>query len=160
MSRQIEADPAAAAVARWRQPARWSAWLTRKRVGIGAAILLALQLAGFLFIVAGTHGWIVPLPRPTTTDFVSFYAAGTLANEGHPALAYDYPAHLAAEERVTGPGIKYQFFNYPPVFILLCALLSRLPYLVAFILFEGATLALYLFVDCRILGERRSNALT
>ena len=64
-------------------------WLDRRRVGAGAAILLALQLAGFLFIVAGTHGWIAPLQRPTTTDFVSFYAAGTLANERQPALAYD-----------------------------------------------------------------------
>ncbi|MGC2412388.1 MAG: hypothetical protein WA459_06805 [Stellaceae bacterium] len=89
MNGHIEADRASPAVARWRRPAVWSAWLTRKRVGLGAAILLALQLAGFLFIIAGTHGWIVPLPQPTTTDFASFYAAGTLANERQPALAYD-----------------------------------------------------------------------
>jgi hypothetical protein len=159
MNRRLGADRASVAVARWRQPGAYAAWLTRKRVGAGAAILLALQLAGFLFIVAGTHGWIVKLPRPTTTDFVSFYAAGALADEGNPALAYDYAAHLAAEERATAAGIKYQFFNYPPVFILLCAALARLPYLVAFILFEGATLFLYLFVACRILGERGGTAL-
>src|SRR5579862_6589864 len=106
-------------------------WLDRRRIGAAARILLALQLAGFLFIVAGTHGWIVPLPRPTTTDFVSFYAAGALANAGTPELAYDPHAHLAAEERATAAGIEYQFFNYPPVFILLCSLLARLPYLVA-----------------------------
>jgi alpha-1,2-mannosyltransferase len=135
------------------------AWLDRRRICAGAAILLALQLAGFLFIVAGTHGWIVPLPRPTTTDFVSFYAAGALADDGAPELAYDRAAHLAAEERVTGAGIEYQFFNYPPVFILLCAALARLPYLVAFVVFEAATLALYLVVACRILGDRSSTAL-
>src|SRR5207302_8005780 len=56
-------------------------------------------------------------------------------------------------------GIEYQFFNYPPVFILLCATLARLPYLVAFVVFEGATLGLYLFVACRILGERSGTAL-
>ena len=135
------------------------AWLDRRRIRAAGAILLALQLGGFAFIVAGTHGWIVPLPRPTTTDFVSFYAAGALANEGKPALAYDHAAHLAAEERATAAGIEYQFFNYPPVFILLCAVLARLPYLVAFVLFEGATLVLYLFVACRILGERSGTAL-
>jgi len=135
------------------------AWLDRRRICVGAAILLVLQLAGFAFIVAGTHGWIVPLERPTTTDFVSFYAAGALANAGSPALAYDHAAHLAAEERVTAAGIEYQFFNYPPVFILLCALLARLPYLVAFVLFEGATLVLYLLVACRILGDRSGTAL-
>ncbi|MFI4948294.1 MAG: glycosyltransferase family 87 protein [Alphaproteobacteria bacterium] len=136
-----------------------AAWLDRRRVGAGAALLLALQIIGFLFIVAGTHGWIVKLPRPTTTDFVSFYAAGTLANEGRPALAYDQVAHLAAEERATAAGIEYQFFNYPPVFILLCAALARLPYLLAFVLFEGATLLLYLLVGCRILGCRGGAAL-
>jgi alpha-1,2-mannosyltransferase len=130
------------------------AWLDRRRICAGAAILFALQLAGFLFIIAGTHGWIVPLERPTTTDFVSFYAAGVLANEGNPALAYDHEAHLAAEERITAAGIAYQFFNYPPVFLLICALLAKLPYLVSFVVFEGATLVLYLLVARRILGDR------
>src|SRR5881394_3243312 len=119
-----------------------AAWLDRRRVRAGATILLGLQLAGFLFIVAGTHGWIVPLTKPTTTDFVSFYAAGALANAGTPALAYDHAAHLGAEERVVGAGIEYQYFNYPPVLILLCAALAMLPYLVAFIVFETATLCL------------------
>src|SRR4029077_15220908 len=92
-------------------------------------------------------------------DFVSFYAAGTLANEGTPALAYDPAAHLAAEERATAAGIEYQFFNYPPVFILLCSLLARLPYLVAFVVFEAATLVFYLVVAGRILGDRGGAAL-
>ena len=146
-------------VPRWLLPTVTGAWLNRRRVRAGAAILLALQLAGFLFIVAGTHGWIVPLGKPTTTDFVSFYAAGALANAGTPALAYDHAAHLAAEERVTAVGIEYQFFNYPPVFILLCALLATLPYLVAFIVFEGATLCFYLVVAARILADRSVTAL-
>ena len=135
------------------------AWLDRRRIRAGAAILFAVQLGLFLFIVAGTHGWIVPLPRPTTTDFVSFHAAGALANEGKPALAYDHAAHLAAEERATTAGIEYQFFNYPPVFILLCAVLARLPYLVAFVTFEAATLVLYLLVVRRILGDHSLTAL-
>jgi hypothetical protein len=134
-------------------------WLDRRRLAIGAALLLAFELGMFAFLVAGTHGWIVPLDRPTTTDFVSFYAAGALANAGTPALAYEHAAHLAAEELVTGAGIGYQYFNYPPVFMLLCAALAPLPYLVAFVLFEGLTLLLYLFVARRILGDRSNTAL-
>ncbi len=133
-------------------------WLDRRRVGIAAGVLLAVQLALFAFFVAGTHGWIVPLKAPTTTDFVSFYAAGQLADAGTPALAYDHAAHLAAEEQVAGRGIGYQFFNYPPVFLLLCAALAPLPYLVAFVLFETATLILYLLVGVRILGDRSGTA--
>jgi alpha-1,2-mannosyltransferase len=138
---------------------RDGAWLDRKRVRIGAVILLGLQAAVFAFFVAGTHGWIVNLAGPTTTDFVSFYAAGKLADAGTPALAYDHAAHLAAEEQVTGPGIGYQFFNYPPVYLLPFAALSPLPYLVAFVIFETVTLALYLVVTTRILGERSATAL-
>jgi glycosyl transferase family 87 len=134
-------------------------WLDRRRIGIAAAILLALQLAGFLFIVAGTHGWIVPLDKPTTTDFVSFYAAGKLADAGTPALAYDHAAHLAAEERIAGAGIGYQYFNYPPVYLLPFAAMAALPYLAAFLLFEGGTLLLYLLVASRILGDRSAAAL-
>ena len=134
-------------------------WLNRRRIGIAATILLAAQLILFAFIVAGTHGWITPLPGPTTTDFVSFYAAGRLTEAGTPALAYDRAAHLAAEEQVAGSGIVYEFFNYPPVYLLLCALLAMLPYLVSFVAFETATLILYLCVATRILGERSGVAL-
>src|SRR6516165_10155215 len=122
-------------------------------------ILLAIEVACFLFLVAGTHGLIVPLDTPTSTDFVSFYAAGSLADAGTPELAYDQTAHNAAEEQATAPGVEYRFFYYPPVFLLLCALLAGLPYLVAFLVFEAATLAVYLIVMSRILGEHTFTAL-
>jgi len=134
-------------------------WLDRPRLARLAAVLLAVELALFAFVIAGTHGWIVPLQRPTTTDFASFYAAGALADAGTPALAYNEPAHLAAEERATAPGIEYQFFYYPPVYLILCAVLAYLPYLVAFVAFAGVSLAAYLAVARRILDDRSGTAL-
>src|SRR5712692_8546071 len=134
-------------------------WLDRGLIRVAAAALLAIELAVSAFMVAGTHGWIVPLAKPTGTDFVSFYAAGALANAGTPELAYNMAAHAAAEEAATEPGVPYQFFNYPPVFLLLCGPLARLPYLAAFAVFEAATLALYLLVACRILDDRSGAAL-
>ncbi len=116
--------------------------------------MLAIEIAAFTFITAGTHGLIVPLQRPTSTDFVSFYAAGSLADAGTPFLAYDHAAHYAAEEQASRPGITYNFFYYPPTFLLLCAVLARLPYLPAFIGFEVVTLSLYLLVLRRILDKR------
>lgn len=138
---------------------RDGSWFDRSRVRAATAILLAVELALFAFLVAGTNGLIVPLGKATTTDFVSFYAAGTLADAGTPALAYDQAAHHAAEQRAAQPGIEYQFFNYPPVYLLLCVVFAQLPYLVAFVLFEAATLALFLSVGLRILGERGGTAL-
>jgi alpha-1,2-mannosyltransferase len=134
-------------------------WWTNSRVRTYAIILLVLEVAIFSFLVAGTHGWIVPLDKPNTTDFVSFYAAGTLANAGAPALAYDQAAHLTAEEALVGQGIQYQFFNYPPVYQALFMPFARLPYLAAFIMFEIATLLLYLGVARRILDDYGSTAL-
>lgn len=133
---------------------RSGAGLGRRRVLAYGGILLALEVALFLFLIAGTHGLIVPLEKPTTTDFASFYAAGSLADAGTPGEAYDQAAHYAAEQRVTAPGIAYQFFYYPPVFLMLCAVLARMPYLVAFVSFEATSIILYLLVARRILEER------
>jgi alpha-1,2-mannosyltransferase len=133
-------------------------WLNAERLRLYVTILLVLELAVFAFIVAGTHGWIVPLDAPNTTDFVSFYAAGNLANAGTPALAYDHAAHLAAEEAIVGQGIQYQYFNYPPVYQALFALVAHLPYLAAFIVFQTATLLLFLFAARRILDDLSATA--
>jgi alpha-1,2-mannosyltransferase len=126
----------------------------RHRVLAYCRILLAVEIAVFLSLIAGTHGLIVPLSGPTSTDFVSFYAAGALADSTTPQLAYDQAAHAAAEEHATAAGVEYRFFYYPPVFLLLCAALARLPYLAAFIVFEAATLALYLIIMREVLAER------
>jgi alpha-1,2-mannosyltransferase len=134
-------------------------WFARRRVRGYALLLLVVELAAFGFLIAGTHGWIVPLAKPTTTDFVSFYTAGRLADAGTPALAYDHATHLAAEEAIAGRGIEYQYFNYPPVYQAVFALVARLPYLTAFVAFQSATLLLFLFVARRILDDFSVTAL-
>jgi alpha-1,2-mannosyltransferase len=132
----------------------WSRTLMeRKKIHFCCGVLLALELAVFLFMIAGTHGLIVPLDKPTSSDFVSFYAAGNLAAIGVPQLAYDKAEHRAAEERATEAGIDYNFFYYPPTFLLICTALAHLPYLTALLIFDAATLCLYLLVARRIIGE-------
>lgn len=133
--------------------------LDRRRVTAYCAMLLAAELVLAVFYIAGTYGLIVDLDGPATTDFVSFYAAGSLTDAGTPDLVYDHAAHLAAEERATAPGIKYNFFYYPPVYLLVCAVLAVLPYLGAFFVFEAATLGLYLYVLARTLRDRRWTTL-
>jgi alpha-1,2-mannosyltransferase len=129
-------------------------WLRRGRIFGWSGILLLVEMLALAFLVAWSHGTFAPINPPTTTDFVSFYAAGKLALAGLPALAYDQNAHHAAEIAVTAPGIGYQFFFYPPIYLLLCAPLARLPYLLSFVLFEGVTLALWLGVARCILAAR------
>src|ERR1700751_1143225 len=124
-----------------------------ERLFLGCKVLLALEILIALFLVAGTYGLIVPLTKPLTTDFVSFYAAGTLTDAGTPQLVYDQAWHHAAEEQATVPGIEYNYFYYPPVFLLVCGLLGHLPYLMAFFSFEIITLLLFLLVARNILKE-------
>jgi hypothetical protein len=135
--------------ATWSGPGERPAWSTFVRAL--AAVFLPFEIGLLIFLVLGTHGMIVPLDKPVTTDFASFYAAGVLANDGAPQLVYDQAAHHAAEERATELGIEYQFFYYPPIFLLICAPLARLPYLLAFALFEAVTGLLCLAVVRRIL---------
>ena len=99
-------------------------WLDRRRIAADAAILLAFEVLAFLFVAAHTYNLILPVDKPSTTDFVGFYAAGSLADRGMAPAAYDITQHLAAEEAVTGHGIDYVLFAYPPVFMLICAALA------------------------------------
>ncbi len=116
-------------------------------------ILLLLQICGLAFFVAGAHGIFTKLPDPpTTTDFASFYAAGSLARAGHAPLAYDEAAHRHAEEQAVAPGVDEKRFLNPPPFLLVCAPLATLPYLPAFLLFEALTFALWLALTTRIAG--------
>ena len=131
----------------------------RRRITLYCRVLLGAELLVSIFLVAGSYGLIVPLKKPNTTDFVSFYAAGALVDAGTPALVYNQARHHAAEERATEDGVEYNFFNYPPIFLLLCAVLGRLPYLIAFITFEITTLVLYLLVAREIHGEEGWAAL-
>ena len=127
---------------------RSGSYLSRPRLIAWAWILIVLQTITALFFVAGTHGWIVPLDRPTTTDFSSFYAAGTLALSGHPQGAYDPATLYAAQQAATSMGVAEQKFFYPPIFLILCSLLARLPYLVSFALFEVVSgLAFFLVMN-------------
>src|ERR1700722_15089493 len=133
--------------------ARQSRWLTRERIIAGGQALLLSELTILVMLALWQHGVITAEVSNTSSDFVSFYAAGKLALAGTPALAYDQAAHFLAEQRFTVEGAPYQYFFYPPGFLLLCAPLALLPYFVAFYVFECATLAAFLLTMRRILGE-------
>lgn len=129
---------------------REGGFLDRRRAIGWSGVLLTLELLALVFLVLWTHGVFTPQP-PTTTGFSSFYAAGMLALGDAPYLAYDQAAHYAAQQAATAPGVEHFVFFYPPVFLLLCAQLARLPYMAAYLLFEAASLLLYLLVAARIL---------
>lgn len=141
----------------WRETLASGDWLDARRVVRWSGAFLVVQLAFALVVAAGSHGWIVRLHGSGTTDFVSFYAAGKIAAGMNPAAVYQQAVHYAAERAATDPHIPYVYFFYPPVFLIVCRALAALPYLVAFYLFAGVTLAFYAGVMAMILGPGRAG---
>ena len=130
---------------------REGVFLHRRRATGWCGVLLALEVGALIFLTLWTHGVFRPVP-PVTTGFSSFYAAGMLADGPAPWRAYDGAAHYAAQVAATAPGVEHFVFYYPPVFLLLCAVLAHVPYLAAFALFEAATLLLYVLAARPILA--------
>jgi alpha-1,2-mannosyltransferase len=116
-------------------------------------VLLAEQVLLLVFLALWQHGMISAASVRSSSDFVSFYAAGKLALAGTPAQAYVQASHALAEQQAGGAGIAYQFFFYPPVFLPLCAGLAAMPYSLAFAVFQLATLAMFLGVMRALLQQ-------
>jgi alpha-1,2-mannosyltransferase len=138
---------------------RLGALLDRRRIRDICAMLLAAEIAISAYFIAASYNLFHNQPDPVTTDFVSFYAAGSLVDAGTPNLVYHPPEHFLAEQRASEPGIKYNYFYYPPPFLIVCAMLGYLPYVPAFLLFEASTLVLYLAAAIRILRRPVREAL-
>lgn len=83
-------------------------------------------------------------------DFASFWAAGRLVLAGTPALAWNIDAHEAAMAVALGVVNGIMPFPYPPPMLLLVTPFALTPYGVAFVLWVGSTLALYLWQARRL----------
>jgi hypothetical protein len=118
-------------------------FLTEERLRLWAVALLLGFAATLVFLIATAHGGVDYDGRPLGTDFSSFYAAGRLALLGH--SPYDQAALHHVQQTMFGARTPYYSFAYPPVFLLFAAPLARLPYLAALTLWEGTSLALYLW---------------
>jgi hypothetical protein len=127
----------------WRPTAlaalRQADWLTAERARIYSrmvAVMIALQALSLVGKIVWT-AHADPAWRPLPTDFDAFWSGARLALAGHPALAYDTDAMLAAQ-RIGAQPAPGQFFPYlyPPVFLLLSLPLGLLPYLAAMAAFS------------------------
>jgi alpha-1,2-mannosyltransferase len=136
---------------------RSGVWLTRDRIRFVAAILLAFSAIGVVSTVVTATSLNDRLGRPLGTDFSSFYAAGTLAHDGLAAQAYDRASHFAREQAIFGAATQFYIFPYPPFFLLLAAVLAWLSYPAALIIWQSASLALYLLSIRAIVRSARDN---
>ena len=88
-------------------------------------------------------------------DFVDVWAAGQLVLQGNPAAVYDWPTHKAMEVAALGhPFDGYFGWHYPPTFLSVAALLAKMSYIPAQIIFLFSTFCAYMFCLRGIIGER------
>ena len=119
-------------------------WLTRERVVLYSAALLACQVI-LIGIWAMAHwAWHTPGVPPPGIDFRVYWSASYVSlHEG--AIEAFNPQQLAAVEAKLLPDIPleemYAPWVYPPTFQLLIYPLALLPYLASYLLFAGFGLA-------------------
>ena len=128
-------------------------WLTRERVRLVAIALLIASAAGFLFLVATSHGAVDLQGRPLGTDFSNVYAAGTYVLGGDANAAFDPPQQFAREQAIFGAATQFYGWHYPPYFLFVAAPLALLPYGLALAVWQGVTLGLYLLVMWAIVAS-------
>jgi hypothetical protein len=133
----------------------WSSgrWLTPQRMRFTAIVLLAGTVFAIGYLLFTAKGTVDSFGRPVGTDFSSFWTAGRMALEGHAAAAYEWKAHWAMQKQTHGVDLFYPW-SYPPVFLFVVAALAALPYLPAYLIWQGASLAAALAVFRAILPQR------
>jgi hypothetical protein len=127
------------------QEIRTGAWLTPRRLRNYAIILVAAYAAAAVLWIALAHGLVDRNNKPIGTDFSNVYAAGTLALAGKADAAYEWESEHAVEKAVFG-GRDIPFFgwHYPPLFLIVAAVLALVPYGWALALWMATTLSAYI----------------
>lgn len=130
-------------------------WLTADRLRIYPRIFLSLYFIAIVALGAMSSGNVDMRGRPLGTDFVSFYGAGQLVQDGQAPLVYDVSAHFAAEKSAVGhDSIGYYSFSYPPMILLLVTPLAVLPYLAALMLWQGVTFLFFVSMIAKLLKKK------
>jgi hypothetical protein len=129
-------------------------WLTAERIRAYSLILIGLGVVGLAFLALTAHGLNDFQGRPLGTDFSNIYAAGKHVLEGRPEAPFVPALQHAMEQRLFGAATPFYGWHYPPPFLAVAALLALMPYLVALIVWQAATLTLYLWGVRAILAER------
>lgn len=126
-------------------------WVTRQRIIVYSCIMLAVTLGCLVALGLGSNGLNDARGRPLGTDFSNVYAAGTYVLDDKAADAFDPALQYQREQKIFGEYTPFYGWCYPPFFLLIAAALALLPYLWAVIVWQGSTLALYLWMQRHIL---------
>ena len=147
-------------MAGWLDTLRDGGWLTLGRVRLWAFAILVASSAGLVYLVATSDGLNDYQGRPLGTDFSNIYVAGTHVLEGRPEAPFDPRRQYARAKEIFGPDTPYYGWHYPPLFHPVAAMLALMPYPLALVVWQAATLLLYLLAIRAIVGTASWPGLT
>jgi arabinofuranan 3-O-arabinosyltransferase len=108
------------------------------------AVLWAMTLQS---LYQGEHWLVDKNGVPVYTDFTNAFIAGLHARHGDTAALYIPAESLRAQDALVGAGNSFHStWPYPPTFFLILAPLAILPYVIAFLTWNVATLLAYIAV--------------
>jgi hypothetical protein len=136
------------------------AWLTRDRVIRVALLACATLLICLAWLFGWSHGTLDPLGRPLGTDFSEVWTAGRMALSGHAADVWSLPKHIAVQRQFHhSPHVDVYGWHYPPPFLLVASALALLPYIPAFLLWQGATLCAFAWLMWKLVPRWETTLL-
>ena len=121
-----------------------------------ALISAAAGAAMLLFLWFGRSGTVDYFGQPVGSDFTAFWNAGRLANAGEASHAWNHAALNASIQATHGTSYDAAWL-YPPVFLLVMALLATMPYLPALLAWQTFSLAICRFDAAAVLKNRRDT---
>jgi alpha-1,2-mannosyltransferase len=124
--------------------ARSGDFLTRERATLWAAGLILASVLSILYLGVTARGLSDYAGRPLGTDFSNVYAAGAAVVKGDPTAPFDVHRQLQTERAIFGPDTPFYGWHYPPIFLFVAEALARLDYVSALLVWQGASLLLYL----------------
>lgn len=125
------------------------------------AYTLAIIYAVFLINFYRLGVWIIGRAgTPIYSDFTTMWVAGIEAMRGNAARLYDSAEFLKLQAAVLGPRkFFYPNWPYPPTVLLMAVPFGALPYLDAFLIWNGLTLLALLCVVYLIVRRRPAIAI-
>ena len=123
---------------------------------LNTCLLLAVFNAALLPALYFVHAWLIDSSgRFIHTDFVNVWAAGRLALDGQPALAWDWPIHKQVQVAMLGQSYVGDYaWHYPPPFLFVAMLLAHFSYAAGLVGWAAASFVPYMAMMRTVVGQR------
>ena len=121
-----------------------------------ACLALAAFNAAMIVAMYVGHAWLFDADgRLIHTDYINVWAAGKLALDGHPALAWDWPIHKQVQVEMLGHDYVGDYaWHYPPPFLFVAMALAHVSYAVGLAGWAAASFVPYIAMMRGLVGQR------